>query len=300
MEGLDGWVRGLDAQMRHLNEQLDRRLRATQALIARVYEAPAQWSAQVSAMRCEEGFEQAWEGEPLITVRIATYNNAEILVERTLPSLLRQTYKNWEAIIVGDACSDDTGERLAAIGDPRISFENRPMRGPYPTDETARWYVAGIPGMNRALERARGAWIAALDHDDEWDDDHLEILLAEAKRTRAEIVYGKWRMVDVSNGKLIDHEFGDVFPPMEGAMAFQASLCHGGLARFHYDMNAYLADEPGDKNLTRRLWEAGVKFAFLDRAVVTYWFEPRSDWGRRWREDMIKAHGYVESETQHG
>jgi hypothetical protein len=287
----------LGRELKQMGIDTDRRLRLTQALVARIYEAPAHWSEKVLAMRLEDGYAEAWEGKPLVTVRIATYNNAEVLCERTLPSLLRQTYTHWEAIIVGDACTDDTAQRVKALGDSRIRFENRPLRGPYPTEESARWFVAGIPGMNRAMELANGAWIASLDHDDEWDDDHLEVLLAEAKRTRAEIVYGKWRMIDASNGRLVAGDFGEVFPPHEGALAFQAAICHGKLARFHYDMNAYMADEPGDRNLVRRLWDAGVTFAYLDRAVVTYWFEPRSNWGRRWREEVISAYGYVDSKV---
>jgi hypothetical protein len=39
-----------------------------------------------------------------------------------------------------------------------------------------------------------------------------------------------------------------------------------------------------------------VRFSVLDRAVVTYWFEPRSPWGRQWREQIVTAFGYVKDE----
>jgi hypothetical protein len=269
------------------------RLEAMQTLTARTYEAIFDWPGKVEAMRRESGYEEAWHGEPLISVRIATYNNAEVLVDRALASVLRQTYTNWEAIVVGDACTDDTERLIAAIGDDRIHFENLPVRGPYPTDATSLWHTAGIPPANRALELARGRWIAPLDHDDEFDDDHLEVLLAEAQRTHAELVYGKWRMVDAENGRLFDHAFGGEYPPVSGAIAFQAALYHGKLTRFRYDMNTYLVGEPGDRNLARRLWEAGVRFAVLDRVVVTYWFEPRSPWGREWLATCRARFNYV-------
>jgi hypothetical protein len=271
------------------------RLEATQALVARTYEAGFRWDEQVRAMRLEEGYEAPWEeSEPLISVRVATYDNAKVLVERALASVLRQTYTNWEAVVVGDACTDDTAERVAALGDPRIRFENLPFRGPYPRDETAFWHVAGAPPMNRGLELARGAWVAAIDHDDEWDDDHLEVLLDEARRTRAEVVYAGWRMVDDERGRMIDHRFGGVYPPVDGAIAFQTTLCHGGLARFRLDMNAYLAGEPADRNLGRRLWDAGVRFAVLERPVTTYWFSPRSAWGREYLDRIRATYGYVD------
>ena len=277
---------------------IDRRLQDTQALIARTYERHDDWKAAVQAMRAEADYQDAWKPAPLVTVRIATYNNAEVLVERAVASVLRQTYTNWDLVIVGDACTDDTAERVARIADPRIRFENLAERGAYPADERANWYTAGIVPMNRALELARGSWITALDHDDEWDDDHIEVLLAEAQRTRAEVVYGQWRMVDAASERLVNGVFGGEYPPAGGAIAFQSAICHGKLARFHYDLNAHFADEPGDRNLGRRLWEAGVRFAVLRRPVVTYWFAPRAPWARQYRLQVLAARGYADEASE--
>ncbi len=55
-------------------------------------------------------------------------------------------------LIVGDHCTDDTAERIAALGDPRIRFINLPARGVYPAEPFARWCVAGAAPMNHALE----------------------------------------------------------------------------------------------------------------------------------------------------
>jgi Glycosyltransferase like family 2 len=270
------------------------RLAATQALLARVYERGFDWPTLVAAMREEAGYSEAWEGEPLITVRIATYNKAEVLLSRALPSVLRQTYPNWEVIIVGDCCSDDTAERVAALDHPRIRFENLPVRGPYPADPTSLWHTAGIFPMNRGLELAQGAWVAALDDDDAWDDDHLAVLLEEAKRSRAEIVYGKYRLMDAERGRLIAHAFGADYPPSNGAIGFQTALCHGKLSRFRLDPLCYLAGEPGDRNLARRLYESGVRFSALDRVVATYWFDPRTPWSSRHIRFLRDRYGHVQ------
>ena len=83
----------------------------------------------------------AYDGntEPLITITIATFNRAEILTRRTLPIVLAQTYQNFEIVIVGDHCTDDTEQQLQRLGDSRIRFINLPERGRYPQKRERRW-----------------------------------------------------------------------------------------------------------------------------------------------------------------
>ena len=49
--------------------------------------------------------------EPLISYCIATYNRGRLLAERSLRSILSQSYKSIEVIVVGDCCTDDTEAR---------------------------------------------------------------------------------------------------------------------------------------------------------------------------------------------
>ena len=91
----------------------------------------------------------------------------ELLVERALPSIVRQTYQNFEVIVVGDGCTNDVAERIEDFGDPRVRFVNLPYRYPYPEDREHRWSVAGAPGVNVGTELARGTWLAMLGDDDE-------------------------------------------------------------------------------------------------------------------------------------
>lgn len=279
----DDRAAALAEEIRAVHEQVDRtadRLVDTQALVARVYDAGEDGPGKLRAMRTAGDYERAWEDpDPRVSIRIATYNRGQILCERALASVLRQTHTNWECIVVGDALTDDTPERIAALGDPRIRFVNLPYRGPYPEADKRRWFVAGIPPANRALEEATGLWIAPLDDDDEWDDDHIEVLLGEARRTHAELVYGRVRVLEVSTGKILSHEVG-VWPPVFGQFTLQAAIQHAGLTAFPFDLNTVHAGEPGDWNLGRRLWEAGTRFAYLDRAVTTYFWTPVDDSAR--------------------
>jgi glycosyltransferase involved in cell wall biosynthesis len=241
----------------------------------------------LDAIRSLPGYEDAYLGTPLVTVCIFTYQRAAILSERTLPTVLRQNYPNWEAVIVGDGCSDDTGARIAALGDSRLHFYNRPANGPYPEDPHRRWLVAGTYPANEAIARARGRWIALMNDDDEWTDDHLAVLLAEAQRTRAELVYGQMRVLIHGTGQ--ESSFGG-WPPRHGDFGFQAAMHHGDLRGFQYDIAAHELDEPGDWNLARRMLAAGVRAAFLPRVVGTYHLAANHS-GQEWWSERAAREG---------
>ncbi len=265
----------LQQQVAELRQAVEhaRRLAATGV------ERAQRWPERLEELRASDAWARAYaDPEPLVTVRIATWNRAELLVERALTTLLAQGYERWEAIVVGDACTDDTGERIAALGDPRIRFVNLPVRGPYPDDPQERWLVAGIPGMNLGARLAAGTWIAPLDDDDEWEPDHLEVLLDAARREEAELAYGRLR--GVHHDPPVDIEIG-TWPPRIGDFGFQGAIYNAALRDFGYDPACRHVGEPGDWNLARRMWEAGVRFTFVDRVVSTWHVERgREEWFR--------------------
>jgi len=203
---------------------------------------------------------------PLVTVRIATYNRARILVERTLPTVLAQTYPNLEILIVGDHCTDDTEARLRAVGDPRIRFVNLPERGRYPTETFARWCVAGAAPMNYALDAARGEWLAPLDDDDEFTPDHVATMLDACRRRRLEMCYGIARMM------LATSEWSDVgsLPLRRDHICHSAVFYWTGLRFMPHDWNAWKLGEPGDWNLWRRMKWIGARIGFVDRRVAIH------------------------------
>ncbi len=59
----------------------------------------------------------------MISVVTATYNRSNVLFY-AISSLIRSTFEDWELIIVGDACTDDTREVVAGFADSRIRFYN--------------------------------------------------------------------------------------------------------------------------------------------------------------------------------
>jgi glycosyltransferase involved in cell wall biosynthesis len=211
-----------------------------------------------------EAYGAAFENRrPLISVPIATYNAAELLIDRAIASVRAQTYDLWEIVVVGDGCTDDTEARLNALDDPRIRFVNLPVRTVYPDDPYERWQVSGAVPWNRAVELSRGDWIAPLDDDDEFLPHHMETLLDLALTHRAEYAYGK--LVTVDGGEFFS------FPPEYGRVGMQAALYLRALDFFECDSRSWAVEEPTDWNCIRRMRDAGVSMAATERAVARYY-----------------------------
>jgi glycosyltransferase involved in cell wall biosynthesis len=105
--------------------------------------------------------------QPTISVVIATYNRANYL-SQTIDSVLAQTFKSFELIVVDDGSSDDTRAILQSYGD-RLRVYYQDNRGP----SAAR---------NLGVRQARGSWIAIQDSDDLCRDNHLEVLYDHVAR----------------------------------------------------------------------------------------------------------------------
>ena len=236
------------------------------AITAADYDRIPELRAALRAVRASEEYAAVWERDrPLITVRIATYNRVETLLERTLPSVLAQTYPHFEVVVVGDHCTDDTAARLAALDDDRVRFYNLPYRADYPQDDRQRWMVAGTPGVNIGNDLARGDWIAPLDDDDTWTPDHLELLLDLALAGRYEVAYGLLRRRNVLDGTEMEVYR---YPPAHAAFGFQGALVLRQLTPvFENDERSFVVNEPGDWNLCRRMLLAGVRFGSTERCV---------------------------------
>ena len=91
--------------------------------------------------------------DPAISVLMAAYNGAELLPE-TLESLRRQTFGNFEVIVVDDCSSDATRELVRHWPDPRVRLIELAQNG------------GPVRARNRAFAEARGRYVAGLDQDD--------------------------------------------------------------------------------------------------------------------------------------
>lgn len=254
---------GVHRRLRHAAQRVDEFVLARRREL--VLGARARVERRLLTHAREESSRQyARDGDPLVSVTIATWNRASILVERTLPSVLAQTYRNLEIIVVGDCCTDDTADRLAQIDDDRLRFVNLPERGRYPVDPLKRYYVAGSVPMMHARAMATGAWIAHLDDDDVFVPNHVEVLLRRAQQTDAEIVWGQAHY-ELSPGQW----------RTEGSPGFrQHDIPHSAvmfrtyLRLFTEDLESWRLRLGADRHRFRRMELAGVRASFAGHVVT--------------------------------
>lgn len=97
----------------------------------------------------------------LVSIIMPSWNTGNYIAE-SIESVLNQTYKNWELLIVDDCSTDNTDSVVASFDDKRIRyFKNKKNSGAALT-------------RNRAIRKANGEWIAFLDSDDLWSPEKLE------------------------------------------------------------------------------------------------------------------------------
>jgi len=123
---------------------------------------------------------------PRISIITATYNRSEVL-RYAIDSVRQQVYSDWEHIIIGDACTDDTHALVRSYGDPRLKFINR----------VENFGEQSGPN-NDGLRLARGELVAYLNHDDLWFPDHLSSLAAHLDAVNADLVHAPLINVDVA------------------------------------------------------------------------------------------------------
>jgi len=112
----------------------------------------------------------------LISIIMAAYN-AEKTIDQAIRSVLAQSYPNWELIVVNDCSGDGTAALVESYADPRIVLINNPSN-------------MGVSLTRaRAVQAARGEWIAILDSDDLWAADKLEKQAALQAQSGASLLF---------------------------------------------------------------------------------------------------------------
>jgi glycosyltransferase involved in cell wall biosynthesis len=130
----------------------------------------------------------------LVSAVVPTYNYGRFL-GRAVASVLAQTYRDVECIVVDDGSTDDTADVLAAFGSA-ITVVRQANQGL----SAAR---------NAGITAARGRYIAFLDADDVWHEDKLSRQVELIERKPDTAVVGCWARLTSTDGETISERHFD-------------------------------------------------------------------------------------------
>jgi len=195
---------------------------------------------------------------PKVTVIIPTYNWSSVL-RYSIRTVLWQTFRDFELLVVGDACTDDSEEVVRSFNDSRVHWHNLAQNS---GNQSAP--------NNRGIELARGKYIAYLGHDDLWHPRHLEVLVQAMERD-ADIAYticevigpppeGRRGLTGFSSSG--QYEYNQFVPP--------SSMMH--LRNLSADIGPWLhyneVKMPPDIEFLTRALEFGKRFEFVKELTV--------------------------------
>jgi glycosyltransferase involved in cell wall biosynthesis len=194
---------------------------------------------------------------PRVSIITATYNRSNVL-RLVIEAVRRQTVTDWEWVIVGDACTDDTADVVASFGDPRIGFTN-----------LERGHGEQSGPNNAAFPLTRAPYLAYLGHDDLWLPDHLETTLAALRVTGADFVFplsetilpgGEARLLGASpSGRYAPHVY---VPPSVWVVRREL------IAEFGPWRSARDCYETPSEDLLFRAWRAGKDMRLVPRLTA--------------------------------
>jgi len=201
---------------------------------------------------------------PYVSIVVPTYNHADFLAE-ALDSVRRQTYHDWEAIVVNNFSEDDTEQVVASFADPRIRLENFRNHG----------IIAA--SRNVGIKMAKGDVIAFLDSDDVWYPKKLERCVSALEQSKADLVWHGERWVD-ANGR-----GRDVLYATKASVSYHSLLFQGNcistsavvvrrrrllkVGGFSEDAEIVSAE---DYDLWLNLAKIGARFIFLPEILGEY------------------------------
>jgi glycosyltransferase involved in cell wall biosynthesis len=163
------------------------------------------------------------QSSPKVSFIIPTFNRAYIL-DNAIQSILKQSYRKWEIVVVDDGSTDNTAELVKGYGHSNIKYLRQENRGP----SAAR---------NTALEVVSGDWVAYLDSDNELLANYLAVMTkAVGEHTAALYAFpkGKRTLELYENSKLIKsiNDSNDFLEELTTKNIFMRD--------FHFDGNGFM------------------------------------------------------------
>lgn len=147
------------------------------------------------------------------SIIVPTFNSAAT-IKKCLDSIVNQTWKDFEVIVVDGLSSDRTKHIVEEFVDERIIFFSEKDKGAY-------------DAMNKGIDKANGKWLLFLGSDDSlFDHNVLAEMNIQLRLTDAKFVYGNVKIM----GNTTWAKDGDVYKGETSiANLFEVNICHQGI-----------------------------------------------------------------------
>lgn len=126
--------------------------------------------------------------DELVSIIMPAYNSEKYIGD-SIRSVLKQTYENWELIVIDDGSRDKTIEIIE-------KFVSKDIRVKFYKNESN---LGVSQTRNKAIALAAGEWIAFLDSDDIWESNKLELQLVHSKKYNSEFIFSGSSYIDENN-----------------------------------------------------------------------------------------------------
>lgn len=205
--------------------------------------------------------------EKTVSVIIPTYNRAR-LIEKSVRSVLAQSYQNLEVIVVDDASTDDTETTVRNIADSRVKYVRLPQNS------------GACAARNEGIRLASGAYIAFNDSDDQWTTEKVQRQLEFLEEHKADVVVCKMECMNA------DGSFLHFFPNKDGS----SCISYDELLRYNctstqtfFGKAASFKEMPFDIRMPRlQDWDEALRLSqkyavfFQDEVLVRTFIQPDS------------------------
>lgn len=183
---------------------------------------------------------------------ITVCKNSETTIRQTIESVLHQTYRNIEYIIIDGRSTDQTTEIIEeyrTVSEGRLQYISERDHGIY-------------DAMNKGISLATGDIVGIINSDDWYEQNAIEKVAQYFKDTDAEAVYGEIWLTD-QNGERKYHTWHSTFPPHPSTFIKREIYQNHGV----FDLQYRIAS---DRDLLLRFMIEGVRFRHIDAILANF------------------------------